>query len=189
MESNAPKIDNPKLIDRTIGDIQDGLIANLPWLNKAFGRAQRLVKTINGKKHYTPNVYLKGNNYLPVSPDSKIGNFSFFFIEDPQVLERDIIPGTTGNVYTDFSLIFWFDLRTIFNDPDNRNTEQIKMDILKVLNGGFHLRFGSLKINRIYELAENIYKGFSLDEVDNQFLMHPFAGFRFTGEMTVIEDC
>lgn len=189
MESNAPKIDNPKLIDRTIGDIQDGLIANLGWLNKAFGRAQRLVKTINGKKHHTPNVYVSGNDYLPVSPDSKIGNFSFFFIEDPQQLDVDIIPETTGDVYTTFSLIFWFDLRTIFNDPNNRNTEQVKEDILKVLNGGFHLRSGHLKINKIYELAENIYKGFSLDEVDNQFLMHPYAGFRFVGDMKVFENC
>lgn len=185
----APKIENPKLIDKTIGEIQDGLIANIGWLNNAFGRAQRLVKSIDGKKHYTPNIYLSGNNYFPVSPDSKIGNFSFFYLEDPQDLQEDIYPGTTGDIYSDFSLIFWFDLRTIYNDVNNHNTEELKAQILKVLNGGFLMRTGRMKINKIYELAENIYKGFSLDEIDNQFLMHPYAGFRFTGELVVFENC
>lgn len=188
MENKAPKFENPKLIDLTIGEIQDGLVANLGWLNKAFGRAQRLVKIIDGKKRFTPNIYLQGNSYFPVAPDSKIGNFSFFYLEDPQNVEL-ITKGFTGNIITPFSLIFWFDLRTIYNDPDNRNTEQLKSDILKLLNGGILLRTGRMKINKIYEQAENIYRGFSLDEVDNQFLMHPFAGFRFTGEMIVFENC
>ena len=48
---------------------------------------------------------------------------------------------------------------------------------------------GRIEINRIYELAENIYRGFSLDEVDNQFLMAPYGGFRFEGIMEVTETC
>lgn len=188
----APKFPNPKLVDRTIGDIQDGLIENLPWLNKAFGKASRLVKLINNKKHYTPNVYVGGhtnNGYIGVSPDSKIGNFCFFYLEDPQYLDSEIIQGTTGNIETNFSLIFWFDLRTIFNEPDNRNTEEVKEQILKLLNGGLWIKSGSIKINSIYENAENIYRGFSIDEVDNQYLMHPYGGFRFSGKMRVFENC
>jgi hypothetical protein len=88
-----------------------------------------------------------------------------------------------------FSLIVWFDYRTVFNDPNTRNKERIKRDILDVLNGGFWLKDGRIEINRIYELAENIYWGFSLDEVDNQFLMAPYGRFRFEGIMEVTETC
>ena len=41
----------------------------------------------------------------------------------------------------------------------------------------------------IYELAENVYRGFTLDEIDNQFLMHPFGGFRFEGVLSVNQPC
>jgi hypothetical protein len=185
----APKKSNPRLIDKTIGDIQDGLVAGLPWLNYAFGRAERLVKMFDNERVYSPNVYKDGNDYVLVNPDSNIGNFCFFYVDDPQDLDEEVIPETTGNITADFSVIFWFDLRTIFNDASNRNTEAVKEQILKVLNGGFNLHSGKIKLHRVYETAENIYKWFSLDEVDNQFLMHPFYGFRFSGEMIVFENC
>jgi len=184
----APVIDNPQLIDIVLGEMQTGLVSNLGWLDMAFGRAQRLVKTIETKKYFTPNVYTgKGNEYIGVAPDSKIGNFSFFWLDDPQTMNW--LPGQQGDIKTNFSLIFWFDLRRVYNEANNRNTELLKANILRTLNGGFPMRSGRIKINRIYEQAENIYRGFTLDEVDNQFLMHPFAGFRFEGELTIIEPC
>jgi hypothetical protein len=186
--SKAPVIDNPQLIDLVFGDIQNGLVTNLGWLDMAFGRAQKLVKMIETKKYVTPNVYTgKGDNYLGVSPDSKIGNFSFFWVDDPQTM--DWLPNQQGSLKTPFSLIFWFDLRKVYNSKNNRNTEALKAAILRTLNGGFQMKSGRIKINRIYEQAENIYRGFTLDEVDNQFLMHPYAGFRFEGELTILEPC
>lgn len=183
----APIISNSQLIDRVIGDIQIGLVDNIGWLNRAFGRAERLVKIVDGKRKYTPNVYAGGNEYLGVSPDSKIGNFSFFWVDDPQSV--DWIPNQQGSINAVFSLIFWFDLRRVYNDGNNRNKEALKVEILKVLNGGIGLRKGRIKITKIYDLAENIYRGFSLDEIDNQFLMHPYGGFRFEGEMSIEEPC
>lgn len=184
----APVIDNPQLIDVVFGEIQNGLVDNLGWLDMAFGRAQKLVKIIETKKYFTPNVYTGiANDYIPVAPDSKIGNFSFFWLDDPQTM--DWVPNQQGNIKTPFSLIFWFDLRRVYNSATNRNTELIKANILRTLNGGFQMKSGRIKINRIYEQAENIYRGFTLDEVENQYLMHPFAGFRFEGELTVIEPC
>lgn len=186
--TKAPVIDNPMLIDKVFGEIQNGLVDNIGWLDKAFGRAQKLVKIVETKKYFTPNVYTgKGNDYAAVYPDSKIGNFSFFWLDDPQTMEW--LPNQQGNIKTPFSLIFWFDLRKVYNTPNNRNTEALKATILRTLNGGFQMKSGRIKITRIFEQAENIYRGFTLDEVDNQFLMHPFAGFRFEGELTILEPC
>lgn len=199
--TNAPVIKNPVMLDRVIGEIQNGLIANLPWLDVAFGRSQRLTKNMGGVKIITPNVYCGGwnghgeNDYIEVSPDAKIGNFSFFEIDDPHTI-------TAGpwarEIKSPFSLIVWFDLRTIYpNDITNRNTEYVKAQILKVLQGraffqgypGWHLTNGRIVLNRIYERAENIYRGYTLTEIDNQYLMHPFAGFRFDGLLEYDELC
>lgn len=190
----APVIDNPVMLDRIIGEIQNGLVSSVPWLDVAFGRAQRLTKMMNGKRIITPNVYCGGwnghgeNDYLEVSPDSKIGNFSFFDIEDPQTIDAG---PWAREITAPFGLIVWFDLTRVYEQASNRNTEKLKADILRVLNGrtGWHLSDGRITINRIYERAENIYRGYTLSEIDNQFLMHPFAGFRFDGILEFAELC
>lgn len=195
MITKAPIIPNAVMLDRVLGEIQRGLIGGLDWLDAAFGRAQKLVKTIDGKRYVTPNVYCGGlegkgkNDYLEVSPDSHIGNFSFFVIHDPQIIDTYV--GQPAEIKAPFSLIVWFDLRTIFGSATNRNTELVKAQILKILNGrtGWHLQGGRIVINKTYEQAQNIYSGFTLDENDNQFLMHPYGGLRFDGVIEYTEYC
>ena len=191
---NAPVIKNAVMLDRVIGEIQQGLVDNLSWLDAAFGRSQRLTKMMNGKRIVTPNVFCGGwnghgdNDYIEVSPDSKIGNFCFFEVEDPQQI--DVGPWAR-EIKAPFSLIFWLNLTWIFAEPSNRNTEYIKAQILRVLNGrtGWHLTGGRIVINRIYERVENIYRGYSLSEIDNQFLMHPYFGMRLEGLLEFDELC
>lgn len=186
--NKAPQPQNPELLDKIIGNIQTGLAENLGWLDVAFGRAERLVKKDPyGKKIYTPNVYAGGNDYIDVTPDSNIGNFCFFWVDDPQDL--DVLRNVSVTIRTEFAIIFWLDYRKVFNDKNTRNKEIIKKQILDVLNGGFWLKNGRFGINKVYELAENIYKGFTLDEIDNQFLTHPYGGFRFEGELEITESC
>lgn len=182
----------PVMLDKIIGEIQTGLVENLSWLDAAFGRCQRITKMVQGKRIVVPNVYSGGkfgpNDYLEVSPDSKIGNFSFFEIEDPQTIDAGM---WDRNIRAPFALIVWFDLTRVYDAPDNRNTEYLKAQILRVLNGraGWHLTHGRIVLNRIYERAENIYRGYTLSEIDNQYLMHPFAGFRFEGMLEFEELC
>lgn len=189
-----PIIPNPVLIDRVIGNIQAGLMDNVDWLDVVFGRAQRVEKIINGKRYFTPNVYAGGtqyrgnNDYIDVSPDANIGNFGFFWVDDPQNVGW--VPKEQSTIKAPFALIVWFDLRKVYpGQLNNRNTEALKNEILTVLNGGFWLKDGTIEINRVYELAENVYRGFTLDEVDNQYLLHPFAGFRFEGILSVSQPC
>jgi len=194
MDNNAPVIPNAVMLDEVIGELQKGLYDNVSWLDAAFGRSQRLIKEIRGKKVITPNVYCGGwrghgpNDYIEVSPDSKIGNFSFFEVDDPQTI--DVEPWAR-QIKAPFGLIVWFDLQRVYNSKTNRNTEKLKADILKVLNGrsGFVMRKGRIQITKIYERAENIYKGYTLSEIDNQYLMHPFGGFRFEGILEYDELC
>jgi hypothetical protein len=194
MSTNAPVIKNPVMLDAIIGEIQNGLIENITWLDVAFGRSQRLSKNMNGKKIVTPNVYCGGwnghgeNDYIEVSPDSKIGNFSFFEIEDPQTITAR---PWAREIKAPFGLIVWFDLTRVYGEADNRNTEKLKAEILRCLNGsdGWHLSEGRMMISRMYERAENIYRGYTLTEIDNQFLMHPYYGMRFDGLLEYPELC
>ena len=191
---NAPVIPNAVMLDHVIGEIQQGLVDNIAWLDAAFGRSQRLTKNVNWTKIITPNVYCGGwnghgeNDYIETSPDSKIGNFAFFEIEDPQTINAG---PWAREIKAPFGLIVWFDLTRVYNTASNRNTEKLKAQILHVLNGraGWHLTGGRIIINRIYERAENIYRGYTLSEIDNQFLMHPYAGFRFDGILEYDELC
>ena len=61
--------------------------------------------------------------------------------------------------------------------------------VLRALNGGIRMRHGAFRIDEIYTRAENVFQGFTTDEVDNQYLMSPFCGFRFHGTMTVMDVC
>lgn len=187
----APIIIDPVLADAVIADIQKGLKEKISWLDVAFGRAERIVKEMNGRKLYLPAIYTGhdrvANEYLELSPDAKIGNFCFFWMLDPQrVIWR---PNVQSTFKEPFALIFWFDLRKVYHGVDNRNIAALEAEILNVINGKFRIFKGAIRIDKVYHLAENIYKEFSLDAVDNQFLMHPYAGFRLEGELIYDAPC
>lgn len=188
---DAPIITNPKLADAVIRNIQEGLKENLSWLDAAFGRAERIVKQIDGKNLYLPAVFTgdahNPNEYIELSPDSQIGNFCFFWLLDPQRITWR--PKTPGTIHSPFALIFWVDLRRVYDERDNRNIMSLEAEVLRMLNGGFRMPLGSIRIDKIYHLAEDIYREFTLSEVDNQFLMHPYAGFRLEGELIYEEPC
>lgn len=186
---NRPVFTQPYLCDKVITELQDILTVGLPWLQEAFGRAERLVKTIEGKRYYTPNIYCGDNQYESLLPDDRRGCYSFFVIAEPQEIQQMV--QTEIRVHYPFSLIVWVDMRQVervMHLPDERNTEYIKEQVLSVLESA-HLRKGRIALSKIYERAENIFQGFTLDEVDNQYLMSPFAGLRLTGEIVITNDC
>lgn len=181
-----------ELLDGIIYDIQKGLQANIGWLDSIFGRAERVIRLSNDgtNRVYTPCFYAPekaANDYTDLFPDSNNGNFCFFWVDDPQ--EVTWLSRITFALKVRVSIIFWFDFRTIYNERSKRDKESVKKEILDTLNLHLNLRQGSVEIVNIYELAENIYKGFSIDEVQNQFLTHPYGGFRLEGVISVRETC
>lgn len=176
------------LFDRVIQGLQDAL-GELSWLNHIFGRSERLVKMVEGRKYFTPNVYRKNGEYISLVPDNtELGNYSFFVLSEPQ--QVSVPMGRQNRVKAPFSLIVWVDTRTIdlWEEKDTRNTEYLKEQLLKTIQRAW-IRHGSVTVDRVYQLAENVFDGYTLDEVDNQYLMAPFAGFRLAGEMVIDEEC
>lgn len=187
--SSVPVKETPYLFDVVIAELQQILKDELPWLDYSFGRAERLVKVVDGKRIYTPNIYTEDDQYEIILPDDRHGCYSFFVMSEPQ----DIINKTQFEVRirAPFSLVVWVDMRRVEDAvelADERNTEYVKEQVLSVLDNA-RLTKGRLTMYKVYERAENVFQGFTLDEVDNQFLMSPFAGFRFEGEMITTNEC
>lgn len=194
MSVNAPIDPDAIMVDRVIAEMQEGLADQFDWLDAVFGRAQRITRVINGRRVIVPACYCGGwnghgeNDYIEVSPDSKIGNFVFFEVDDPETIEA----GVWGRRITaPFSLIFWGNLDVLNKEKGIRNGYLAKDYFLKFLAGryGWHLSSGNILVSRMYERAENIYRGYSLDEVDAQYLMQPYYGVRIEGELTFNEYC
>ena len=177
---------NPVLLDAVIEEINTQMASQLKWMTNIFGKVERLVKTINGRDYYSANIHTKDNDYLLIAPDSGLGNFSFFVADEPEIIEYNRYDQT--HFKTPVSLVFWVDMRTI-PAGDERNIEGVKQEITRFLNGGLFLRSGRFFVDRIYNKAESIFQGFSLDEVDNQFLMQPYCGWRFEGEIEFLDTC
>ena len=176
----------PYLFDKIIQNLQDEL-GGLSWLDHIFGRAERLVKMKNGARYYTPNVYRGKDDYIQLLPDNmELGNYCFFVLDDPQTISLPM--GLQNRVKTPFSLIVWIDMRQVGATYDDRNTEYLKEQLIKTIRRAW-IKKGAVTLAKVYEKAENVFQGFSLDEVDNQYLMAPYAGFRITGEMQIDEEC
>lgn len=195
--------ENPVLLDKVIQDIQKTLSQKLEWLNYAFGRAYKLVEhKSDGSKFIYPAAYVGNSEYASLLPNDNFGNFCWFDIYDPQ----EIIAAAQSLPQFVFSgaIVFWFNLDTIFPDADAMYTEEIKDEIVQVLTGpGLIKNQGRLTINKIFERFENIYKGYALEKIynnytykgegiqaiDKQFFMHPYAGLRFEFDMITRELC
>lgn len=168
---------NPELIDLALQEIQTNLMSSLSWLTYAYGKAER---RIYDKGIVAPAVYVGNEEYLKLFPDEHLGCFSFFIVKDGSdfLVDRQAIEGNA-----EFSLVVWFDFTKVFpDDHDQRNTR----NVIKLVTDVFRtksFRYSSVLFESVFEDGNNIYKGFSDKEIENQFLMRPFGGFRLQGKI------
>ena len=177
-----PQKTNPKMFDLAVLPIQKALADNLPWLNHSIGICEHLTDIKNKKPFNFAALYLSNEQYEQIMPCEELGNFSFFYLRDPQVTmakDRNLIKSP-------YSLILWYNLTEVSLPTDERNREQIKGQIMSVLNS---LRIPYFTITRIFEKPSNVFADFSYVHTDNQFLMHPYAGLRIDGEIVARVEC
>lgn len=206
MKENTIQINfkkNPVLLDKIIQDMQKSLTKRLKWLNYAFGRAYKLVEhRPDGNKFIYPAAYNGNGEYISLLPNDNLGNFSWFDIYDPQKITEVVqsLPQYTFNG----AIVFWYNLNSIYEDSNNLYTEEVKDEIIRVLTTpGLITTTGKLSIKDIYECFENIYKGYSIEkiynnyiykgqgiqDIDKQFFMFPYSGIRIEFTLTTRELC
>ena len=193
----------PVLLDKMLQELQQKLMESLPWLNVAFGRAYKLARhDEGGNKFLYPAAYNGKSEYISLLPNDSFGNFSWFDIYDPQEITpiSQALPQYTFNG----ALVFWYNLDSIYEDNDFVYTEEIKNEVLRLLTTpGIVSGASRLNITKVYERFENIYKGYSLEKIynnwaykgeggaayDKQFFMHPYAGLRIEFNITTRNLC
>ena len=206
MKENSVQIrfkEDPVLLDKILQDMQKSLMNRLKWLNCAFGRAYRLVEhRPDGNKFIYPAMYNGNGEYVSLLPNDNFGNFSWFDIYDPQKI-TEVVQSLPQYTFSG-AIIFWYDLSSIYEDETVMHTEEVKDEIMRVLTTpGLITTTGKLVINDIYERFENIYKGYSIEkiynnytykgegiqDIDKQFFMYPYAGIRIEFTLTTRELC
>lgn len=206
MKENSVQIrfkEDPVLLDKILQDIQKSLMNRLKWLNCAFGRAYKLVEhRPDGNKFIYPAMYNGNGEYVSLLPNDNFGNFSWFDIYDPQKI-TEVVQSLPQYTFSG-AIIFWYDLSSIYEDETVMHTEEVKDEIMRVLTTpGLITTTGKLVINDIYERFENIYKGYSIEkiynnytykgegiqDIDKQFFMYPYAGIRIEFTLTTRELC
>lgn len=169
----------PAMFDFIIEEVEQALADGVAWLDRCYGKAERiLVVAPSGKKETRPAWPLGGLEYEYLMPDDIAGCYSFFVLEDPVRLED-------GVSRADFHLIVWGDMTKVGVE---RNTEYARQQILDAL-GAVSSRYGHFDVRTVSEGPDNVFRGFSLDETANQSLVQPWFGFRFSGEMVFRKLC
>ena len=93
------------LVDDAISTVNATLLANLTWLDGAYGKIQRMRHVdAKGKETTFPGAYTGTsangtNDYINVLPDQKLGNYCYWEVSDP--VEYD-------NINRNFSTSFNF---------------------------------------------------------------------------------
>lgn len=206
MKENSVQIrfkEDPVLLDKILQDMQKSLMNRLKWLNCAFGRAYKLVEhRPDSNKFIYPAMYNGNGEYVSLLPNDNFGNFSWFDIYDPQKI-TEVVQSLPQYTFSG-AIIFWYDLSSIYEDETVMHTEEVKDEIMRVLTTpGLITTTGKLVINDIYERFENIYKGYSMEkiynnytykgegiqDIDKQFFMYPYAGIRIEFTLTTRELC
>lgn len=180
-------VEEPKLLDVLINEIRQALDIDVPWLNSIYGTSFIATQRINNRDDVYPVVYIGKSEYRSMLPDESSGNYVFFELNDP-VLYSNKIPGR-HMIEAECSIIFWFNLKTIFADDASHQIEAVKKDILNVLEKPGIIKSGRIKVTSIFHRPKNIFNLYSLNEVASQFLMHPFSGLRFYCTLSYTDIC
>lgn len=189
------------LVDDAISMVNATLLANLDWLDGAYGKIQRMKKKdATGREITFPGAYTGTsangtNDYINVLPDQKLGNYCYWEVSDP--VEYDNINRNFSTSFN-FKISFWFDWRDIFGDPAYKaaSIEEVKLIILNVLAAAQYTR--QVEAYKVYEDANSIFQNFtnqgyisSYDhkQIKDNFLMKPYGGLAFSGVIQSMMTC
>lgn len=187
-------IDQPIGLDAVIQSIQTELMV-LTWLDKSFGRAWEFTETApDGRQIKVPKCYLGDGEYINVLPNDFLKAQSFI-----QVISEerwvDFEKYALAHKERDLAVVFWFNLKSIDSSKKHIFTEELKKEVSGVLASNAYIKSINTYVD---EKAEEVFKGFidsgagtisTTDDDKNQYLMHPYSGFRFELTAGYTEPC
>lgn len=177
MSANNPNIttiDQPGL-DWAIHSLQSILAHKFDWMT-VFHRAYpfREFRSEESKTHTIPKVWVGINEYMNVLPnDFLIGQAFFFVTDDEKQIEVDLQFGSTFR--TEVSLIIWVNTDNVPGHTTGPSIAKLKKEINDLLVEHISV----VKIESMTDQdAEQVFDGFTIQDVDTQYLMLPYSGLR-----------
>lgn len=170
---------NPKLMDELLIRVNDKLKQQFTWLTHAFGIVQRMQRKDDHKKYIDYPAIFTGTDqeYISVMPHEPYGNFSFWDLGD---YTREKIDNQLQKIKAPFAFIVWMNLKDVLATDELRNLENVKEDFLNFFDQNRFIR-GRIDIELVTDDPKKIYKGYTLKQAEQQYLMHPFAAIRLEG--------
>ena len=195
---DPPVLVAPSSLDAALLELSTKLLNAFTWLDRAYGKAEKLEEKVDGRKRTYPGLHVGGNEYLQLIPDDNIGNFSFFKAENGD----SVIWGhsSTSRLSTKISLILWFNFNDVYGSQsaaDGKTIDNVKDLILSALTT-MYLSKGAFEVTEIHDLPSTVYDGYSLVysdpdwigvdrvnlEAGNLFFMRPYGCLKFDGILT-----
>jgi hypothetical protein len=188
-------IESPVGLEKAIQSVQLDLANGLTWLDKSFGRAWEFKEvTSEGKTIRVPKAYDGKGEYIPVLCNDFLSGSSFITVRNEETWPS--YSRATGNSKSrTLSAIFWVNLKEIDPTKDYIFTELLKKDVEKILKANAYVA----SIDKYFdERVEDVFDGYisqaesgrySVDDTKTQYLMYPYAGFRFDFTVAYMEDC
>ena len=160
-----------------IAEINPLLESKISWLDTAYGVAElRRIERNEKESLYLgryPAVMLDDEEYKNMLPDTHLGNYCFWKIEERPVELSDFY------AFADFSVIFFFDHKDIV-DAGYSAYGNAKRDIRTAFR-----RLGATKagvrLTSIDEGFDKVYEGYDINKVDGIELMYPNGALRVNG--------
>lgn len=180
-----PTISAPTGLDAVTERIRIA-IAAISWMAKSWGRAWEFKeKNANDKTIRVPKVYTGEGEYLNVLPNDFLKSQSFIACKGPEEWEQ--FNRHDGSMKSrKLSLIIWVNLKEINPSKDYIFIDELKKDVENVLK----VHPDILKITGYYdEKAEDVFDGYTIEDVDTQYLMYPYSGMRFNFTVNYPEAC
>ncbi len=170
------------MLDKVLHCINEGLLDKVDWLDAAFGR----VTEHNDNGVAMPKLYHTKGEYINVMPDDRRGNYSFFDVTPTyEIIQWN--KHRPSLVRARFGVVFWFNLNTIFPDVDTRNLENVKSALLHTLTSEIHIPYGDYQISTISDDARGVFAKFARTGYEERYLLHPYGGIRYNGEIVFSE--
>lgn len=181
----VPTLSDPQFLDYALNELSTYLTDKLTWLDKAYGKIDTQIEGKGRTKSKYPAIYVGSKNnlgYLKLLPDSHIGNFSYVQVLKHEIADRDV------QIY-DVALVFWFNFVKVYpTDHKTKTVENVKKTIYDLLKNNGFSSF-RIRLGEFVEGADKIYNGFDHKEIQNQFLMRPYGGFRLNAKIRVGKNC
>jgi hypothetical protein len=197
-----PTITNPVGLDAAIQSLQEEL-AELPWLEKCFGRAwEHKEQDGQGNLIRIPKCFAgidpttKMAEYINVLPNDSFQSMAFFAVRDREFWVGEVFnPAGENAKERQVSVIIWGDLVKIDPAKTYIYTEELKHDVEVILKGNQYVKniiqYFDERVEQVFDglINEAKYARYTIDDVKNPYLMHPFFGMRFDITLGYYEEC